>query len=109
MPMNGGDGRSGSMHYGGTREEGTRVSTGARATIFATDGNSRKQQTKKKNKKPARKTQTKGEKSNKSARHWEITYYKSTAKKSRAERGKTAGNQPKQHEQQTRPTQAAKI
>ena len=40
--MNDGDGRSGSMHYGGTREEGIGVPTGARATIFVADGNSKK-------------------------------------------------------------------
>ena len=40
--MNGGDGSSGSMHYGGTREEGIGVPTGARAMIFVADGNSKK-------------------------------------------------------------------
>ena len=36
MPMNGWYVWSGSMQYGGAREEGIRVSTGARATIFDT-------------------------------------------------------------------------
>ena len=33
--MDGGDGCSGSMQYGGAREEGIGVSTGVRVTIFA--------------------------------------------------------------------------
>ena len=40
---------------GGARDEGMGVPTGARATMFVTDGTARKQQTKKKSKKPATK------------------------------------------------------
>ena len=36
MLMNGEDGRSGPIQYGGAREKGIGVLTGARATIFAT-------------------------------------------------------------------------
>ena len=36
--MNGEDGRSGPMQYGGAREEGIGVPTGARATICVTGG-----------------------------------------------------------------------
>ena len=36
MPMDGGDGRSGSMQYGGAREEGIGAPTGGRVTIFGT-------------------------------------------------------------------------
>ena len=36
MLMNGEDGRSGQIWYGGAREKGIGVPTGARATIFVT-------------------------------------------------------------------------
>ena len=36
--MNGEDGRSGSMQYGGAREEGIGVPTGARVTTCVTGG-----------------------------------------------------------------------
>ena len=59
MPMNGEDERSGSIKYGGTREKGIWVPTGAQATIFVTgvkqQENTKKQEVKqisKKKRKP---------------------------------------------------------
>ena len=64
MPVNGGDRRSGSITYGGTREVDIGVPTGALATIFVKDGNSKKtanqnepqQQTSQEKRKPTEKS-----------------------------------------------------
>ena len=67
MPVNGGDGRSGSMQYGVTREVGMGVPKGAQATMFATNDKSKKtanqkesQQTSQKKCKPTKNMSTKG-------------------------------------------------
>ena len=63
MLMNGEDGRSGPIQYGGAREKGIGVPTGARATIFVTGGqqqeNTKKQEVKQTSKKKLKQRQKK--------------------------------------------------
>ena len=63
MPMNDEDERSGSIKYGGAREKGIWVPTGARATIFVTGGkqqeNTKKQEVKQTSKKKRKQRQKK--------------------------------------------------
>jgi len=42
MPMNGTDGRRGSIHYGRVRKGGMEMPTGVRTTMFITYDNSKK-------------------------------------------------------------------